>query len=107
MAGPGARERQWYVMLFPAEAERRAILDRLRPLAEQTGGALPLAPAFTWREQRPHMLVLRHLPAPPSDTLRRLDHPHPGITFTASRLVVTERQGDTFLNRLEQPLRGQ
>lgn len=172
-------------MLFPAEAERRAILDRLRPLAGRTGGSLhedfhvtvgyfrgeaavadvvgqlrrldgpaivvhasglfsfsdapnplfgwtlslrvrrsgpvrawqrqvrdalgtlPLSPVFTWREQRPHMLVLQHLPASPSDTLSRLDHPHPGLTFTASRLVVTERRGDTFLNHLEQPLRGQ
>ncbi len=177
-------ERQWYVMLFPSEEERRAIVDGLRPLAERTGGELnedlhvtvgyfrgvaaaeevlerlrplagpaivvhasglfsfsdapnplfgwtlslrvrregpvqgwqrmvrdalaplPLAPFFSWEEQQPHMLLVRRLPVPPSEALARLDDRHLALAFTAARMVVSERDGDAFVNRLEQGLRG-
>ena len=181
MAGPA---RHWYVMLFPAEEERRAILAALRPLAERTGGELnedvhvtvgyfrgeveaeavverlrpldgpqievhasglfsfsdepdplagwslslrvrregpvqgwqrivrdalaplPLAPVFSWQEQQPHMVLLRHLPLPPSEVLAGLADRRCALAFTATRVVVSERVGDEFTNHLEQPLRG-
>ena len=177
-------ERHWYVMLFPAEEERRTILAALRPLAEQTGGelnedvhvtvgyfhggveaeavvdrlrpldgpqivvhasglfsfsdepdplagwslslrvhregpvqgwqrmvrdalaTLPLAPVFSWGEEEPHMVLLRHLPLPPSEVLTGLADRRCAIEFTAARVVVSERVGDSFVNRFAQGLGG-
>lgn len=64
-----------------------------------------LAPLFSWTAQRPHMHVLRHLPVPPAEVLRRVvDHRHP-LAFTATRLLVSQRVGAEYLTWLDLPLR--
>ncbi len=184
MVDPTAAAQQWYVMLFPDPEERQALLARLQPLVEQTGGKLtpnphvtigyfrgaadpaavieqlqpfdrpavtvhasglfsfseapnpllgwtlslrvrreggvqgwqhlvrealkplPLAAVFSWEQQQPHLNILQHLPVPPREALAQLaDHPDT-LAFTANRMVVSERVGDTFVNWLEQPLHG-
>ncbi len=46
---------------------QRAVRAALEPLA--------LASTFAWEDQQPHLQVLRRLPAPPGEALRRLgDH---------------------------------
>lgn len=63
-----------------------------------------LAPLFGWTAQRPHMHVLHHLPVPPAEALRRIaDHRHP-LTFTATRLLISQRVGAEYLTWLDQPL---
>ena len=77
---------------------QRLVRDALQPL--------PLASVFSWEQQQPHMNVLQHLPVPPREVLAQLaDHGEP-LAFTATRMVVSERVGDNFVNWLEQPLRG-
>ncbi len=184
MVDPAMAAQQWYVMLFPAAEEERALLATLEPLAKRTGGRLntnlhvtvgyfrgaadpaaviarlrpldspivavhasglfsfseapnpllgwtlslrvrreggvqgwqrlvrdaleplPLASVFSWEQQQPHLNIVQQLPTPPREALARLGDYPATLTFTATRMIVSERNGDRFVNLLEQPLRG-
>ena len=184
MVDPATAAQRWYVMLFPAPEEGRALLAALQPLAECSGGTLntnlhvtvgyfrgasdpatvverlrpldgpiiavhasglfsfseapnplfgwtlsvrvrreggvqgwqrlvrdaleplPLASVFSWEQQQPHLNIVQQLPTPPREALARLADRTDALTFTATRMVVSERNGDSFVNLLEQPLRG-
>jgi hypothetical protein len=65
-----------------------------------------LRPLHTWEEARPHIQVLRHLPAPGQDLLAQLDDPSWPISFTATRLLMSRRVGDGFETLFERALDG-
>jgi hypothetical protein len=49
--------------------------------------------------------VLRRLPVPPAEALRRVpDRRHP-LAFTVARLLVSQQVGDQYVTWLEVPLR--
>jgi len=80
----------------PVQRWQRAVRDVLQPL--------PLVPTYTWEDQCPHMLVLRHLPAPPHAILARLGDREWPLRFTASRLVVSQGVGEELVTWLDRPL---
>lgn len=83
------------------------------PVVAGDFNATPDAPAIermgetlrdAWAAQRPHMQVLRRLPVPPAEALRRVpDGRHP-LAFTATRLLVSQQSGDEYVAWVEQPL---
>jgi 2'-5' RNA ligase len=173
---------RWYVMLFPSAEEQRAILDRLRQLADAIGGTpnpaphvtvgyfhgeaanetvtaafraiegpavtirasglfswsnaphplfgytlslrvhrtpalqtwqrtvrtaladTGLEPVFTREEQRPHMNVLRGMPMPWTEAVRRVPDQSFPLAWTAARLVLSRQVGKQFVTLLERPL---
>ena len=77
---------------------QRLVRDALEPL--------PLASVFSWEQQQPHLNIVQQLPTAPREALARLGDYPITLTFTATRMIVSERNGDRFVNLLEQPLRG-
>jgi hypothetical protein len=78
--------RSWY----------ESVCAALRPIA--------LQPLYTWEESRPHLQVLQQLPAPGQELLARLADPRWPISFTATRLLLSRRVGDSFETLFERTL---
>lgn len=73
-------------------------------LAHEAMRNLALTSLYPIDDPQRHLQVVQHLPTTPSETLRRLGDRHFALRFTATRLIVSYRHENQFIEVYQRPL---
>lgn len=84
--------------------DRSDALQRWQRAARTALAPLALRPNFGWEAQEPHMHAIGHLAEPPAATIALLTDRAFPLTFTATRLVVSQQVGVGFVTWLDRRL---